>query len=62
MREWAGLFGISRPHLIALVSGERMPSIEVARRIERATDGAVSVAEWPNIKAMMDALGSGDAA
>lgn len=61
MREWAGQFRISRPHLIALIDGTRAPSIEVARRIETVSGGAVPVAVWPNIKAMLDAL-KGDAA
>lgn len=56
MREWADQFGISRPHLIALVAGDRMPSVEVARRIERETEGAVPMKSWPNINAMFEAL------
>jgi len=39
MREWADQFGISRPHLIALMAGERAPSIKVARQIEQVRSG-----------------------
>lgn len=59
MREWAEAFGISRPHLIALIAGDRAPSIEVARKIERGTGGQVSVTSWPNIQAMAAALAKG---
>lgn len=61
MREWADRFGISRPHLIALLEGQRMPSPSVARRIADATGGAVPISAWPNIAAMIRDLG-GDAA
>lgn len=61
MREWAAQFGISRPHLIALIDGDRAPSIEVARRIEAETGGEVPVTTWPNIRAMQEALRGGAA-
>jgi plasmid maintenance system antidote protein VapI len=61
MREWAEMFDISRPHLLALIEGKRAPSVAVARRIEEQTQGAVPITAWPNIAAMMRAL-SGDAA
>ena len=62
MREWAEAFGISRPHLLALMAGDRAPSIDVARRSEAATGGTVSVTVWPNIKAIFDAISGGDEA
>lgn len=62
MREWADQFGISRPHLIALMAGERAPSIKVARQIEQVSGGKVPVTVWPNIRAVFDAANGGDAA
>lgn len=61
MREWADDIGISRSYLIALVEGERTPSISVAKKIERATSGNVSVRDWPNIRAVLDAANHGAA-
>jgi hypothetical protein len=61
MREWAEYFDISRPHLLALIDGSRLPSLPVARRIEARTNGAVPITAWPNIAALVRAL-SGDAA
>lgn len=57
MRVWAEAFGVSRPYLYGLMQGERMPSVAVARRIERGTDGAVPITAWPNIRSIADALG-----
>lgn len=56
MREWAERFGISRPHLIAIMDGERSPSLATARRIEEGTGGAVPISEWSNIRQMLDDL------
>jgi hypothetical protein len=56
MREWAEQFGISRPHLIALMDGERLPSLATAKRIEDGTGGAVPISEWSNIRQMLDDL------
>lgn len=58
MREWADNFGISRPHLIALTTGDRYPSVAVAKRIERETLGLVPVTAWPNIRAIFEAIGT----
>jgi hypothetical protein len=55
MREWAEIFDISRPHLIALLDGTRAPSITVAQRIHEQTNGAVPVASWPNMAAVINA-------
>lgn len=52
---WADDFGISRPYLYALLDGTRLPSIDVAKRIEVATGGAVPVTAWSNIAAVVDA-------
>ena len=51
---WAREFDISRPMLIALISGERNPSLCVARRIEAATGGEVPAHDWPNIAAKLE--------
>lgn len=56
MREWADQFGISRPHLIALIDGTRAPSLSVAQRIAAQTGGAVPITAWPNIAALAQAV------
>lgn len=38
--------GISVAHLSRIISGERKPSLEVARRIRDVTDGAVPVSAF----------------
>ena len=45
-REAAAILGISRPHLSQVVSGSKRPSLDLAVRIERLTDGAVPVSSW----------------
>lgn len=57
----AARLGISAAYLSQLSSGARMPGLETAARIERETGGEVPKTAWPNIAAMMKALG-GDAA
>lgn len=52
--EWAGIFGISRPHLHALLSGERHPSLHVAQRITEVT--GVPVTAWPKLAALAKAM------
>jgi DNA-binding XRE family transcriptional regulator len=44
--EWAARLGISRPFLSLLEGGKRQPSLELAVRIERATDGQVPASSW----------------
>lgn len=44
--EWADLLGISRGHLSQIMNGNKTPSLELAVRIERLTEGAVPVASW----------------
>jgi DNA-binding phage protein len=55
MSEWAREFGITRPYLHMLLSGDRMPSVSTAIRIEHATGGKVGVTAWPNLAAVVDA-------
>jgi len=54
--EWAEIFGVSRPHLHALLNGERQPSLSVAQRIAAATEGQVPVTAWPNLAALAKAF------
>lgn len=44
--EWAGRLGISRNHLSSILSGVRLPSLTLAVRIERKTEGAIPAASW----------------
>ena len=59
---WAADLGVSRPYLYGLLDGTRTPSAETATRIARATGNAVPVTSWPNLRAVIDAAQSGDAA
>ena len=56
MQAWADEIGISRPYLYGLMDGSRTPSVEVAVKVERATDGAVTVTDWPNLAAVLSAV------
>jgi hypothetical protein len=56
MREWAEMFGISRPYLIALADGTRTPSLAVAQRIAEQTRGAVPLSSWPTLAAVARAF------
>jgi DNA-binding XRE family transcriptional regulator len=38
--------GVSRPYMSQLVGGTKMPGLELAIKIEAATDGAVTVRSW----------------
>lgn len=38
--------GISTAHMSELLSGRKMPSLTLAYRIERLTNGAVPVSAW----------------
>jgi transcriptional regulator with XRE-family HTH domain len=42
-------FDITRPHLDRLCRGDRRPSLALALKIERITDGAVPVAAWARV-------------
>lgn len=50
----AGEVGISYSYMADLVRHEAVPSVEVAVKIERATDGAIPVEHW-----VQDAGGAG---
>ncbi len=39
-------FGISQAYLSQILSGKRRPSLDLAIRIERLTDGAVPATSW----------------
>jgi len=43
---WAGRLKVGRGYLSELINGNRRPSLTVAVRIERATDGAVPATIW----------------
>ena len=53
---YASKLGISRPFLIDLLRGDRQPSLEKAKRIEKGTDGAVRPLDWPNLAAQARAF------
>jgi predicted GIY-YIG superfamily endonuclease len=55
MAEWADDLGVSRPMIYDLMSGERLPSLPVAKRIADATDGAVPLSSWKNHAAVIEA-------
>lgn len=42
----AGYLGISRPHVSLLLSGRKRPSLQLAGRIEKLTNGAVPMTAW----------------
>ena len=60
--EWAEMFGVSRPHLHALMEGQRQPSLPVAQRIQAATRGEVPITAWPNLAALVQAAAQAGAA
>ena len=43
---WAERLGVSKSYLSDLLNGNRQPSLDVAVRIERLTNGAVPAASW----------------
>lgn len=43
---WAERFGISAGHLSLILSGQKLPSLRLAFRIEAATGGGVPVSSW----------------
>lgn len=45
-RHWAAALNVSEAYLSSLASGRKTPSLDVAVRIERATDGAVPASSW----------------
>lgn len=44
--EWAKRLGVSKSYLSQLASGQKRPSLDMAVRIERETDGAVRPCDW----------------
>lgn len=54
---WQHRFGISRPYLHQLEAGQKTPSLDLAVRIERETDGAVPAASWVEPVPSADAEG-----
>jgi len=54
---WAEELGIAKSYLSDLLNGNRQPSLSLAFRIERLTDGAVPAASWitPEAPASEDA-------
>ena len=47
-RDFAALIGISQPFLSEINSGKKMPHIDLAYKIQKATDGAVPCDYWPS--------------
>lgn len=45
-RAWAARLEISQSYLSLLLKGEKVPSLELAVRIERATGGRVPAISW----------------
>jgi DNA-binding transcriptional regulator YdaS (Cro superfamily) len=43
---WAAELGISKSYLSHLANGDRQPSLEIAAKIERLTNGAIPAASW----------------
>lgn len=56
MREAAAKLGVSRPYLYDLLSEKRQPSLEVALRIEKATEGEVAITDWPKLARIAEAV------
>ena len=43
---WADRLSISRSYLSDILNGNKIPSLELATKIERATAGAVMASSW----------------
>ena len=54
-RTLAAALGISRPYLSLLVAGKKRPSLELAVRIERLSQGNVPVTSWTDTPAQDEA-------
>jgi transcriptional regulator with XRE-family HTH domain len=61
------VLGISQGHVSAILRGSKVPSLDAAAAIERATKGKIRAIEWarrtrkrsaPNVKAVASAVGS----
>lgn len=49
--DFAEAIGVSNGHLSQLISGQKSPSLELAVKIERETDGFVQASSWVPIPA-----------
>ena len=47
--EWARRLDVSRGYLHGIINGTKRPSLDLALRIERLTDGAVPVQSWADV-------------
>jgi transcriptional regulator with XRE-family HTH domain len=56
LREFGRDARISASFLSEITSGLKNPSLPVALRIQAATNGAVPLSAWPNLKAVADAV------
>jgi plasmid maintenance system antidote protein VapI len=45
-RVWARELAVAESHLSALMNGKKVPSLDLAVRIQRQTSGAVSAESW----------------
>lgn len=63
-KDWADRIGVSKSYLSDLLNGKAVPSLAVAAKIERLTDGEVSASSWIDepCDAGVDATDRGDAA
>jgi transcriptional regulator with XRE-family HTH domain len=52
--EFARLIGATQG-TVSKLSKDRQPSLDLAAKIERATDGAVPASSWPNIRKLLEA-------
>lgn len=55
MGEIARGIGVSRPYLYGLLSGDRSPSWDMAKKIEEGTGGEVKALAWPAFSRVADA-------
>lgn len=54
---WAGRLGVSGGYLSQLLSGQKLPSLRLAVKIERATGGRVPASSWvPDARSGSDVL------
>lgn len=56
--DFADQVGISAGYLTQLAGGIRTPGLDIAQRIERATDGSVPIESWPKLAALLKAARS----
>lgn len=47
---FADAAGISMPYLSDLLNGKKVPSLRLAAKIERLTDGAVLATSWVDVE------------